>query len=222
MNKIFYTACMLACAILLTACEDYETYSDMKKKERAAIQRFISQRGITVISEATFNAHNQTTDTEANEFVLLERSGVYMQIVRKGCGEPLEDGKTETLLCRFSERNIMTDTLLIRNDEPHYVYQKSIGKYVDTSELVDKLSAKRTGTTIVANFISGIMRNYHGSTSVPAGWLVPLNYVNVGRPENVDDETAKVRLIVPHSQGTSDASASVYPCYYELTFQREY
>ena len=221
MKKIIYMAFALACAVLLTACNDYETYSDMKKKERAAIQRFISQYGITVISEATFNAHNQTTDTEANEYVLLERSGVYMQIVRKGCGQPMEEGKTVTLLCRFMERNIMNDTLLIRNDEPYYIYQTSIGKYVDASEIVDKLSAKRTGTTIVANFISGMMRNYHGSTSVPAGWLVPLNYVNVGRPEAIGDETAKVRLIVPHSQGTSDASASVYPCYYELTFQRE-
>ena len=49
---------------------------------------------------------------------------------------------------------------------------------------------------------------------------MPLNYVNVGRPEKEDDEVAKVRLIVPHSQGTADASSSVYPCYYEITYER--
>ena len=60
-----------------------------------------------------------------------------------------------------------------------------------------------------------------GSTSVPGGWLVPLNYVKIGRPENEGEETAKVRLIVPHSQGTADASSSVTPYYYEITYQKE-
>jgi hypothetical protein len=50
---------------------------------------------------------------------------------------------------------------------------------------------------------------------------VPLNYVKIGRPENEGEETAKVRLIVPHSQGTADASSSVTPYYYEITYQRE-
>ena len=61
----------------------------------------------------------------------------------------------------------------------------------------------------------------HSSTSVPAGWLVPLTYVNIGRPVEDDDEIAKVRLIVPHSQGTVDASSSVFPCYYEITYERD-
>ncbi|MBO7046401.1 MAG: DUF4827 family protein, partial [Prevotella sp.] len=36
-----------------------------------------------------------------------------------------------------------------------------------------------------------------------------------------DDEIAKVRLIVPHSQGHTIATKKVAPYYYELTFQRE-
>ena len=85
------------------------------------------------------------------------------------------------------------------------------------------MTVKRTGTTITASFVTGMMYQYHGSASVPSGWLVPLNYVNVGRPNpiNSDDEVSKVRLIVPHSQGTADASSSVYPCYYEITYERE-
>jgi hypothetical protein len=30
---------------------------------------------------------------------------------------------------------------------------------------------------------------------------------------------SKVRLIVPHSEGTSTASTQVMPCYYEITYQ---
>ena len=94
----------------------------------------------------------------------------------------------------------------------------------DPSQYVDKMYVTRNGTTITASFVSdpqpGMMQMYHSSTSVPGGWLVPLNYVNVGRPEKETDEIAKVRLIVPHSQGTADASSSVYPCYYEITYER--
>ena len=84
------------------------------------------------------------------------------------------------------------------------------------------MSVTRTGTTYTASFVSGVLCMYHGtSTSVPSGWLVPLNYINVGRPEKDDDEIAKVRLIVPHSQGTADATSNVIPCYYEITYERE-
>jgi hypothetical protein len=57
--------------------------------------------------------------------------------------------------------------------------------------------------------------------SVPSGWLVPFNYINVGRQTNPDDEIAMVKLIVPHTQGQAYASSSVYPCYYVITYQSE-
>ena len=41
-------------------------------------------------------------------------------------------------------------------------------------------------------------------------------YIKVGREIS---GRSKIRLIVPHSEGQSDASASVYPCYYEITYQ---
>ncbi len=221
MKRLFFPLMVLCCAVLLTSCSDYETYADMKEKERSAINNFIASNQINVISEATFNEQGQTTDTARNEYVLLSRTGVYMQIVRKGCGEKLEENKSVTILCRFLERNIMTDSLIVRNDQAYYLYSKSSGQTINAAQFLDKMSVKRTGTTITASFIEGMMYNIHGSSSVPSGWLVPLNYINVGRPENVDDEVAMVRLIVPHSQGTSDASSSVYPCYYEITYQRE-
>ena len=60
----------------------------------------------------------------------------------------------------------------------------------------------------------------NGSTTVPQGWLVPLTFINLGRYIHADDEIAKVRLIVPHDMGQAYATASVYPCLYDITYQR--
>jgi len=49
---------------------------------------------------------------------------------------------------------------------------------------------------------------------------VPLTYINLGRPINEGDEIAKVRLIVPHTQGQAYASQNVYPCLYDITYER--
>lgn len=213
---------LLGGMMTLCSCQDYETYGDKKAKEREAISRFISQQNIKVISESTFEQQGQTTDTTANEYVYLNRSGVYMQIRRQGCGDKLEEGKTATVLCRFLEYNILTDSMLIRNDIPFYIYSNYLGQVVDCSQYVDKMSVVRSGTTFTASFLAGgMMYMYHStSTSVPTGWLVPLNYVNIGRPDENGEETSKVRLIVPHSQGTADASSSVYPCFYEIQYEQ--
>ena len=141
-----------------------------------------------------------------------------MQIVREGCGEILEENKKVNVLCRFYEKNIQTDSILVRNDT--HAYLSTTTGRMDVSQYLDKMSVTRKGTTITASFLGGMMVQYHGSTSVPGGWLVPLNYVKIGRPENLDEETAKVRLIVPHSQGTADASSSVVPCFYEISYER--
>jgi hypothetical protein len=210
---------LLLCALLMTGCEDYETYADMKEKEQDAIERFISEQNIWVIDESTFYAQGQTTDVSKNQFVRFDRNGVYMQIIRKGCGDKLEENKNVTLLCRFMEQNLLTNEILVRNDKPAYLSTSSSGT-IDVSIYLDKMNVTRNGTTITASFVSGMMYQYHGSASVPGGWLVPLHYINVGYPEKDGDEVAKVRLIVPHSQGTADASSSVEPYYYEVTYQR--
>ena len=219
MKKYLYAAVLLA-IVMLTGCEKYETYSDMKKKEQSAIENFINTQGIKVINEIQFEDQGYTTDLAKNEFVRFGRNGVYMQIVRKGCGSILEENRTVSVLCRFMEKNIKTDSVIIRNDDHAYI-TSTVGTNLDVSTFLDKMSVQRTGTTITASFVEGMMYQYHGSASVPGGWLVPLNYVNLGRPEYEGEETAKVRLIVPHSQGTPDASSSVIPCYYEITYQRE-
>lgn len=189
----------------MVSCDDGETYGDMKEKERKAISEFISERGIKVIDEKTFHAQGDSTDLESDEFVYLNNSGVYMQIVSHGNGNYLEEDKQVNLLCRYIEYNIQGQYFLTRND---------------TGREYDILTVMRTGSTYTGVFASGIMSSNYGS-SVPAGWLVALPYLRLDPQDNPDHEIAKVNLIVPHSQGTSTASGSVYPCFYTITFQRQ-
>jgi hypothetical protein len=221
MKRFLYPVLLLMVAFTYVGCENYETYADKKEKERDAIDNFIRREGINVISEPEFKAQGNTTDVSKNQYVYFDRNGVYMQIVRRGVGSMMEENQTVNILCRFLEKNIMTDSILVRNDDVAWLTRNNITYNV--SDYLDKMTCVRQGTTITASFVTGMMYMFHSSASVPAGWLVPLNYVNIGRPDpstEGDEEVAKVRLIVPHSQGTADASSNVYPCYYEITYQR--
>lgn len=211
MKILKFALAALAGLMLITSCSDTETYADKKKKERSAISRYIKNQNITVISEEKFFSQDSTTDVSKNEYVLFESSGVYMQIIRKGCGEKLKIGETATALCRFNEYNLLESdsTLQLTN-----IYQYKW--------LVDKLNVNNNSGTINGSFISGssLMYTRYGQAAVPSGWLTPLSYVNLGRPEKDGDQVAKVKIIVPHSEGQSDASSNVYPCLYELTYER--
>lgn len=208
MRKTFLTiVSVVIMAVLAGSCNNYETYGDKKDKERAAISRFISDSSIVVINENQFKRQGYTTNAtkDNNQFVYLNNSGVYMQIMRKGCGKPLQNGERADLLVRFVEMSLF-DTTGVYNDIRPYN--------------VDVMNITRTGSTYTASFSSGIMKSTYGE-SVPSGWLVPFNYINVGRPRSADEYVSKVRLIVPHTQGHTVASSYVYPYYYEITFERK-
>ena len=209
MKKLTAIIIVLTGIILFAACDHHETYADQKKRERSAIAEFISKKAITTISESQFKEQDYTTDISKNEFVLFPNTGVYMQIVKKGTGEKIKDGETVTVLCRFSERNLLTDTLQLTNNSLYY------------SALVDKMSVTNTSGSFTASFDSGssVMYRAYSTTSVPAGWLVPFTYINLDRFKE-GSEIAQVNLIVPHTQGHQNASSGVYPCYYELTYER--
>jgi len=206
MKKFAYIFILIV--VVLTSCNDYETYGDKKEKERNAIAKFISDSSFVVISEDEFVKNGYKTDLSRNEFVKLDKTGVYMQIVRYGCGEQIKDGESLTIDCRFSEYDILNDTTLVQNTSMAY------------ASLPDRMAVTRSSGTYTATFISGMMTNVY-SSSVPAGWLVPLNFIKVGRPQSSDDACAKVRLIVPHTQGHAYASSNVCPYFYTLTYQRE-
>ena len=199
---------MIAVVAVLASCNDYETYGDKKEKERNAISKFISDSSIYVISEEQFEAQGQTTNLERNEFVKFDKNGVYMQIVRPGCGSKVEDGQKLNLVCRFSEFDLLADSVTARNNTAAYAAYPDI------------MYVSRTGSNFTAAFMSGIMYQYY-TASVPPGWLVPLSYVKVGRPQSESDDCAKVRLIVPHTQGHATASSYVNPYYYEITYMKE-
>ena len=190
----------------LVACNDYETYGDKKEKERKAIRKFIADSTITVISETQFHQQGNVTNLEKNEFVYMDNTGVYMQIVDEGCGTALRDGETSDLLVRFEETCLL-DSLALFNDLNPFD--------------VDVMHVTRSGNTYTASFTSGLWVSTYNSEVVPAGLLVPFSYIKVGRPRTADDKIAKVRLIVPHSQGHTMASSYVYPYYYVMTFQRK-
>ena len=216
MRKFIYMLMGVGCWLLAMSCNDTETYAEQKEKEVAAINKFIADSAVTVITEAQFAAQGNTTNVAKNEFVLFEASGVYMQIVRQGCGEKIKSGETVTVLCRFTERNLLlgADSITLTNDILTY------------AAIVDKMSVTNTTGTFQGSFdtSSSLMYSVYGmsqgNTAVPSGWLVPFTYINVGRPVKDTDQVAKVRLIVPHKQGTLRATSGVYPCLYDLTFER--
>ena len=193
-------------ATLFTSCNDYETYGDKKEKERKAIRQFLADSSFVVITEKQFHANGDVTDVNKREFVYMDNSGVYMQIVHKGCGSPLQDGENSDLLMRFVEICLL-DTTAVYNDSNPYD--------------VDVMNVKRQGNTFTASFTSGAWVSTYSSEAVPEGLLVPLPYLNMGRPRSADDHIAKVRLIVPHTRGHNIASRYVYPYYYEISLQRK-
>ena len=193
-------------ALCLASCDDYETYGDKKEKEQDAIEAYISANGINVIGESQFHSQGDSTSVEKNEYVYLDNSGVYMQIVRRGCGSQIEEDKQVNVLCRYYEYNILDNAMQTRNDYNNRTF--------------DKMSVVRQGATYSATFASGVMYSTYGS-SVPSGWLVPFPYIKIGRQDTPGEEIARVKLIVPHSQGQTYASQNVYPCFYDITYQRE-
>ena len=188
MKRLSWILTLMAVVLFLASCDKNETYADQKKRERSAIAEFIAKQGITTISEGQFSQQGNTTNLDKNEFVLFDNTGVYMQIVKKGSGKTLQDGETATVLCRFSERNLLTDTLQLTNNVLYY------------SAIVDKMNIQNNSGTFTASFDSGssVMYSAYGSTSVPAGWLVPFTYIGLDR-HSEGSEIAQVNLIVPHT-----------------------
>lgn len=197
MRKYIFVAAMMMIATLWLSCDDVETYAEMKEKERVCIDDYIRAQGIKVITKEEFEK-DTITDINNNEFVYFETNGVYMQIVRRGEGKLMEDGERLVFLIRYMEQNLQTGD--------------ATSNYYDST---DKLTCSREGVSFTASFTEGTMQYVYGSSAVPSGWLVPFNYITPGRP---NDKGAKVRLIVPHNQGTTLAAQYVHPTYYEITY----
>ena len=218
-----FLAALLTTAFVVgvTSCEDEDSYAELRKTERAQIANFL-ERGtcvvdeesgdtllfvapINVIEESVFFANDSTTNVENNEYVLLSGSGVYMQIVRKGSGKPLENGESTNVVCRYTEFNIAGDSIQSSNDN------------TATTEIYRQLmSVNKNYGSITATFDSqGMMGQLYGTT-VPSAWIIPLQFINLGRYDGND--IALVRIVVPSTEGQEDAMSNVYPCFYEISY----
>ena len=181
---------LLACGLAFQACDNTKTYAEMLEDEKDAIKAFIRDSSITVISQTEFYRNDSTT--KENEYVQLA-SGVYMNIVNKGSANLADTVKpNDQILVRFSEYSLMDKKATISN--------------LGYAEVVDEFNYRVTSSSIAGQFTQGFMLSYYGP-AVPAGWLVPLDYVRDG---------ACVKLIVPSKMGHNSAMQSVYPYYYYI------
>ena len=190
-------------ASLFVSCEKTVTYSEMKEKEREAVSEYIKRENIRIISFSEFIANDSTTDVSRNEYVEID--DVYMQIVNNPIktdqrSRPIHDGENVDMLAKYDEYNIQSGTTVTSN------------LYATDPE---EMRISNNSGSYTATFTSGVMYNVYGS-SVPTGWLVPLRFLTFNRRTS---NLAKVKLIVPHTKGTSTAATYVYPCLYEITFQ---
>lgn len=233
MRKILYVVVSLvAIGMTIWSCDDYEDYSELRDYELSAVSRFVDNpsfgeimgKKINVISEKEF-LKDTITDVSKNEFVLFE-NGIYMQIVRRGCGSVLKNGEKAAVLCRYKEYNINerndSAVLVSFNDDP--VKYQSLYDKIDVVNNSGTFKKSWSLTEDNAGYQSRLYAyyasKYKTSISVPEGWLVPLSYIKLGRPQKEGDEIAKVRLIVPHEMGHEVALNRVCAFYYEITYER--
>ena len=147
MKKLFFSLFLLAGALSWQSCSKYETYADQVEMERNAINNYITKHNIKVINESDFKANGNITDATKNEYVLFESSGVYMQIVRKGKGEPIALGQSMDVECRFKEVNMITDSLVLSSFQPRF------------AAWLDKMTVTNNSGTFTGTFIgtNGLM-----------------------------------------------------------------
>lgn len=229
MKNFLFAMIAFAAVFSFAACNDSETYKDMRDRELDSISSFLRKENIKVISEDEFNRrwndNQRLTDTAKNnnEWVLFNSNGIYMQVIDQGCGDYIKKGETADVLVRFDEYNLSyaaemsNKCLTLSNNVPAYSYY------------VDKMSITNTSGTFTGSFVNpkaSLMAltynsSYTGiSSTVPSGWLIPFSWVKIGRPKTDDDRIAHVRLLVPHSYGTTSASGSVQACVYDMTLQK--
>ena len=202
--------------LALQSCNNGKTYAEMKEEEADAINKYILENDIKVITEADFAAQDSTT--KENEYVLLDESGVYMHVDNRGSGKEVLGDGTYNIAVRFVEVTLQTrsDLGITAGDTLLANFHVANPSYTIKGE---DLKLTISGESYSASFIgkNSNMYNVYGTQSVPSGWLIPFRYLTPGRTTD-SEKIARVKLIVPHSQGTSSATQSVYPCFYELTY----
>ena len=218
---VFLFLSLLTAGSLFQACDNSKTYAEMLEDEKNAVNKFIKDNDIRVISLEEFERDTITASKEAgngyDEYVAFS-NGVYMQIVDRG-GKDEDKSEFENavdtfannnVICtRYVEKDMMTGEVTCFNvpleewmDAPDYYKFPLTFRYVAEGSYV-------YGTFIQMDYY---WASYYQSTAVPAGWLLALPFVR---------NYAHVRLIVPSKVGHSSAQQYVNPYYYDIwTFSK--
>ena len=210
-NRWIFVLLMPLFAMLFVACDDGVSYSEMKDRERDAINDFIMSEGISVISKSEFIEQDSITNIDNNEYVLLDN--VYVQFVKNPnprrseygnvAAKKIADGTSMNLLIKYTEYAIMDEETFASNHD---------------KAAPDEMTVVNDGGNYSASFASGVMHDTYGTTAVPTGWLVAMPYLYFTRSQA---NLAEINIIVPHTEGTSMAATYVYPCFYNIKFQPE-
>ena len=86
---LFLFLSLLTAGSLFQACDNSKTYAEMLEDEKNAVERFIKDSAIHVISVEDFERNDTVTKAKANgdaydEFVFFSSEGIYMQIIDRG------------------------------------------------------------------------------------------------------------------------------------------
>ena len=215
--------------LFFQSCNKGITYAEQKENEKNDIQSWIVKHDYKIISEEQF--YKQDSLTNENEFVLLKESGVYMNIIQRGKGNRILDDGRYTIISRYLEialsgienffvtGDTLSGNMKLKNYPVFGPENWSLPKYMTQPDdyilTIDK-------NTYKASFKENSMMAYvYKTASVPSGWLIPLRFLKPANsiPTLPSEDIARVKLIVPHSQGSAQAMKYVYPCLYEITYQ---
>ncbi|MDR0939982.1 MAG: DUF4827 domain-containing protein [Mediterranea sp.] len=202
---LFLFLSLLVAGSLFQACDNQKTYAEMLEDEKDAVNKFISDSAIHIISQAEFE-RDTMTNVSRNEYVSFSSNGVYMQIVDRGS----ENNKVDTfasgdLICvRYVEKNIATRELTC--------FDVALDGYMDATQYYSNPATFRY--TVSSSYATGIFLEMdylwaytYGNTAVPQGWLAILPYLR---------NNAHVKLIIPSKVGHSSAQQYVTPYFYDV------
>ena len=225
---------LLALGAFFQACDDTKTYAEMLEEERDGVNDFIKKNNIEVITVEEFEKDTITECEDGypvqypgkNQYVAFS-NGIYMQIVQRygtpraasepypnlEAALPFETGNL--ILTRFKEVDILTG-------EPTSVSNVDNQYYPPMNNYPTGFRYTIDGTSIYGQFIQepGLDSEYYWDvtiggqygTSVPAGWLMALQYIKahadiLGIPEDAFEKW-NVHIHVPEGAIPKDGPSA--------------
>ena len=172
---VFLFLSLLAAGGIFQACDDSKTYAEMLEDEKNAVNKFIKDKRIQIISQDEFEKNDTVTDLIRNEYVALS-DGVYMQIVDRGSAENKTDtfANNNEICVRYIEEDIMT-----RDTTCFNVFLEEWGdvKSALHESCCIPLCSRRQLCVRYFHTNDYYWASYYQSTAVPAGWLLALPFV---------------------------------------------